>query len=634
MAARHLLCAICAAAILWSPSSPALSAETPAPTPSPSAPPQIVRVVTADRSNETLHNATRTTYVVTRDEIDRHGYRTIGDALATLPGVEITRYGPIGQNVSYGIRGSSSAQVLVLVNGLPAAGEFANSVQLGTATTAGVRRIEVVEGGGSTLYGTGAIGGIINVITESQYVPLNVKTAYGTFGDRELQVSAAGLTFERIVAANAFALPESAGNPSTRGNGDDESSTVRYGVDRKIGAIEASLRAGAESDRLGAAGFFPYLSPTSREDDVNENASATFTLDRARASTTLQLGGSRQQLAFYCEASDPNCFFSVPSLSTESRLDFSLRNALETLRDRLIYGIDLSRGNVREDSGAGAPDAIATASLSQSAAYVQETRPFANGSAYVGLRGERDGSLGGEFSPSAGASVDFSPAFEIKANAATAFRAPNASELYFPGYGNPALRAERARVADVTLIDRRALGGITVGWFANTTNDLIVAQITGTDASGNPIYHPENVDHASIRGLTFDVRTQPVHGIATSLTITDLYRALDVDTGARLPNDPVLTANLQLTLHAPATSAVEDAGVTFRTVGARAPLGSFEPYFAQAGSYTIVDAFARFRVARRALLAIRGYNLGNERYAEVAGYPMPGRTLAIELTTK
>ena len=575
------------------------------------------------------------TYVVTRDDIERHGYRTIGAALATLPGVEITRYGPIGQNVSYGIRGSSSAQVLVLVNGLPAAGEFANSVQLGTATTAGVRRIEVVEGGGSTLYGTGAIGGIINVITEAQYVPPSALLTYGTFGDRELQVSAEGLTFERLVADNSFGLPESSGNPSARSDVDDETSTLRYGLDRKIGAIDASLRAGAENDHLGAAGFFPYLSPTSREDDVNENVSATFTLDRPHASTTLQLGGSRQQLAFRCDAlDDANCFFTVPALSTESRVDMSVRNAVETARNRLIYGLDLSRGNVREDSGAGSPGAISTATLAQSAAYVQETRPFAKGSAYLGIRGERDGALGGEFSPSAGISVEVSPSFEVKANAATAFRAPNASELYFPGYGNRTLSAERARVADVTVTDRHALGGIAVGWFGNHTNDLIVPQLTGTDSSGNPIYHPENVDRASIQGLTLDMRTLPAHGIVTSLTITDLYRALDMDTGARLPNDPVLTASLQLTFHTATISAMEDAGVTFRTAGARAPLDSFEPYFAQAGTYTVVDAFARFRVARRALLAIRGFNLGNERYAEVAGYPMPGRTLALELTMK
>ncbi|MDQ2872265.1 MAG: TonB-dependent receptor plug domain-containing protein, partial [Candidatus Eremiobacteraeota bacterium] len=403
MAMRHALRALCAAAILAAPASPVLCDPLASVSPSPSAPPQIVHVVTADRSDETLHNATRTTYVVGRDEIERRGYRTVGDALAQLPGVEITRYGPIGQNVSYGIRGSSSSQVLVLVNGLPAPGEFANSVQLGTASTAGVRRIEVVEGGGSTLYGSGAIGGIINVITDAQHAPPHATIRYGTFDDREISIESHGITFERIVADNAFGLPPTAGNPATRDNGDDETTSFRFGFDKTAGAIVASLRGGIENDRLGVAGNFPYFSPTSRERDVNADTSASFEMNRPHATTTLQIGGSRQQLAFECNiVTDTNCFSAVPSLSTESRVDANLRDTVGSAFGRTVYGIDLSRGNVREDNGAGTPGAIATAALAQTAAYVQETRDFRGGDAYAGVRGERDGSLGGEFSPSAG----------------------------------------------------------------------------------------------------------------------------------------------------------------------------------------------------------------------------------------
>src|SRR5580692_133984 len=147
-----------------------VAAASVSPTPSPSASPalQIAHVVTSDRSDESLTRATRVTFVVTQDQILRNGYRTVGDAIGGVPGVQLEHYGAIGSNDSYGIRGSSSAQVLVLVDGMPARGSFANSVNLGTFSTAGVERIEIVEGGGSTLYGTGAVGGVINVITDRQ----------------------------------------------------------------------------------------------------------------------------------------------------------------------------------------------------------------------------------------------------------------------------------------------------------------------------------------------------------------------------------------------------------------------------------------------------------------------------------
>jgi outer membrane receptor protein involved in Fe transport len=51
-------------------------------------------------------------------------------------------------------------------------------------------------------------------------------------------------------------------------------------------------------------------------------------------------------------------------------------------------------------------------------------------------------------------------------------------------------------------------------------------------------------------------------------------------------------------------------------------------------AYSDLTAYASFRLAPKMLLTLRGYNLGNERYAEVSGYPMPGRTFAVELTAK
>ena len=76
-----------------------------------------------------------------------------------------SRYGAFGASTSVGIRGSSSQQVLVLMDGLPVAGSQIDDVDLEQIPVSGIDRIEVVEGGGSTLYGSGSIGGVINIIT-------------------------------------------------------------------------------------------------------------------------------------------------------------------------------------------------------------------------------------------------------------------------------------------------------------------------------------------------------------------------------------------------------------------------------------------------------------------------------------
>jgi len=620
------------------------------PSPSPSPLPQIAHVVTSDRTDETLRNSVRTTYIVTAADIALNGYRTVADALENIPGVEIADYGTIGAQANYGIRGSDSTEVLVLVDGEPAPGGLADSVQLATYSTAGIARIEVVEGGGSTLYGAGSIGGIINIITTTQHTPPSVMLRYGTFDDNELQLQGEGLSFDHIFANNSYALPvdPNSGFPTTRSNSDYLANTLGYGLSHAVGAVNVSLHASVAADELGADGIFPDYSPTSREHDVNDDGVLTFSLRRAQSAPTLSLSGTTQKVTFACDDStDPNCFQIAPSLDTENRTGLSLRNVVTGTNERLIYGVDLSRGFVTVDDGYGDP--VTTAILAQTAAYVQQTWIGARDEFYAGLRAERDGSLGGEDSPSVGARVDLTGALTLKVNAATAFRAPNATELYYPGYGSVVqgfglLQPERAQVGDVTLADDRVLGGVALTWFDNDTRQLIVPVCLAycnpaTAPPGTfPVYAPQNVDHAHISGLTFDAKTLPVHGIFATAGATDLYLAQNLDQQLRLPDYPTLSypvfnVNVGLQYTGEPRDFLSAAGISERAVGAGGAVDPTQPLFYQPAAYSDLTAYASLRVTPRALLTLRGYNLGNERYAQISGYPMPGRTFTVEVST-
>ena len=614
-------CALCASLAL---------APTPSPAPSATPPPEIAHVYTSDRTDETLKNAARTTYVVTHDQIARYGYRTIAEALSNVPGVQILPYGPLGSNANYGIRGSSSAQVLVLVDGVPAPGSFANSVELGNLPTTGVERVEIVEGGGSTLYGSGAIGGIINIITQRE-AQTGATLRFGSFGDREIYLNAPHVQISRVLARNDFGLP----GGSTQTDNDYAASSIHLNDSRKIGSFTASLRAGLTSDHIGTPGLVPFQSTTSRESDLNGDAGLTLTRKSAQAESTLQFGGTRQRIGFACDANaDSNCFQSVESLNEESRVAFSARNVVEGGNEQVLYGLDVSRGTVRSDAGG----LFSTDAMAQAAAYVQQHRSTAWGGFYYGVRAERDGAFGGEFSPSAGFIARLSDAFAVKGNIATAFRAPNATELFFPGYGYTGLHPERAKVMDLTLTDSRMLGGVSLGWFQNRTNDLIVPVLLDPATF---TYGPRNVDHAFIQGLTLDARTPAFGGFTTSLNVTDLYRAGDLDAQTRLPNDAAISANLRLDYTAGDSGALDAFGIVLHAQGARGYVDPGQPLFDQPAAYTTLNAYARLRAGRDAFLTLRGYNLGNERYAalggfggSVNGYPMPGRSFVIEVSAK
>ena len=605
-------CAFCAALAL---------APTPAPSPSPTPSGDIAHVYTSDRSDVTLKNTARTIYVVTRDQIVRNGYRTVSQALEGIPALEISPFGPIGSSVNFTLRGSTSSEVLVLIDGVPAPGSFSNSVELGNLQTSGVDRIEIVEGGGSTLYGTGAVGGIINIITERSARDA-ATVRYGSLDDRQLELSTDHVQFSRIVSQNTFGTPDGA----IRSDLDYASSALHFDASRHFGMLDAAIRAGVTSDHTGAAGPESFFSPSSRESNLNENADFTLTRKTAQAESTLQLGGTTQRIVFSCDpAGDANCFQPQPSLSTEGRGSAGLRNAVRGAGEELLYGIDLSRGVVRSDSGGTATPNLSVNALAQTAAYAQERIEGARDTFYAGIRAERDGSLGGEISPSAGFVARLDAALSLKGNVATAFRAPNAAELYFPGFGVPTLRPERAKVADLTLADNAILGGASVTWFGNRTNDLI---------QPNPVtFSLEQIDHAFIEGLTLDLQTRPYNGFTTTLGVTDLYRAQNVDTQTRLPNDPVITANLRLVYESHAR-LVDSFGVDMRMAGDRGTVAHTLPLFDQPAAYSNVSAFLRLRAGNDALISLRGYNLGNERYAAVNGFPIPGRTFVVELSTR
>ncbi|MGZ3574658.1 MAG: TonB-dependent receptor plug domain-containing protein [Vulcanimicrobiaceae bacterium] len=631
MISRIFTRALCAAIFVVSSAGIARAQTLPPASPSPSPIPEIAHVITSDRSDETLKNAARTTFVITREQIVRYGYRNVADAVVTLPGVNLVRYGATGSAASFGIRGSSSEQVLVLINGMPASGSQINNVDLDSLPTTGVERIEVVEGGGSTLYGSGSIGGIVNVITTPMASKPTVNVFGGSFATSGVSLESRNVSFSRLLARNDFGLPADSADP-TRPNSDSEQSAARVSFDRQLGSIGASFTAGIVDDHLGVPGPDGFTSTTSRESSVNQDAQLAFVHSGARATATLQLGGARQQFAYTCDTPiDANCPDSYLGAGTppyaqlliESRLGASLRNVVSSDRSRTTYGIDLSHGVARVDDGT---DPLEIAGFAQTAAYLQQSWMARTGSRfYAGIRAERDGAQGGEISPSIGGILHLSSNLSLKANAATAFRAPTAEDLYYPGFSNPSLQDERTRVGDASLVDGSLLGGATLTWFTTSGRDLIVLDQN---------FVPQNIGRAAIQGLTFAIRTLPLHGYYASLNVTDLYRAQDLETGNRIPNrGPVLQNNLELGYLGSADALVSSAAITIRSSGARGPVDFTQPLFDQPAAYSDLGAFVRFRLTRDALLTVRGYNLGNERYAEIAGYPMPGRSVVVELSS-
>lgn len=606
--------ALAAAAVFFTVPSFAFADATSTPSPLP----EIGHVVTSDRSDETIDKTSRTTFVVTKEVMRVKGYSTVAEALASVPGASVQYYGP-GALAQIGLRGTSSSQVLVLVDGMPVAGSSLNNVNLNDYSTAGVERIEVIEGGGSTLYGSGSIGGVVNIIT-ARPVETRVDVRAGSFGTRAVRVETPYVSFERSVGGNAYALPDG----TSRFDADTQLSALHAGYGKRVGSIDAKLAFNLDAVHLGVPGPTSFLSTTSREHDLARTLTLSLAKNTAHATTTLDLGGANFQNTYTCLTSDPNCFNTTDEFLTDGRAQASLRNVVRHERSLTLYGADLSRGSARIDDGVGD---VLYKPYAQSAVYAQQRWSDArNDSLAIGLRGERDGGTGGAFSPSLGSVVRMSRDVSLKANLATAFRAPNVEDLYYPGFSNPTLVPERTRVGDLTIVDSAIGGGASLGWFFTAGKNLIVLDSTFT---------PQNIGHASLAGLTFTAKTRPRNGLVASFDLTNLYRAQDLDKNVRINGrGAVFASTLALDYHGPESAFVANGGISMHAEGARGTVVPTLPLFDQPAAYANLSAYLGLRAGRGTLLTLRGYNLGNERFAAIGGYPMPGRSFAVELSTK
>lgn len=594
-----------------------LTAATPTPSPQPS---EIGHVTTVDRQDEPVTVTTRPTYIVERATIQARGDRTVAQALREIPGVTMFQYGAFGAQANYGVLGATSEQTLILVNGFPVAAGSAGAIDLATFSTVDVERIEVVEGGGSTLYGSSAVGGIINIITGHASKSPYLELSDGSYGEQDarFEMGESGLSagFERHIASNDFSYPSQDGFPAgTRSNSWAQATAGRIDYQSNPNStytFDASL--GNDGVKLGVPGNLSFLTPLAVQAIAQEDGHFSITHHTPNSALSLSLSAAHSALDY----DDPQN--GGESDTYDSRTQLSLRDVVGNPNGSLVTGIDLSRESALLNLGAFSVPPIATAASAQSAVYAQYRDDITSGIILTGgLRGEHDAPQGSVLEPALGTSFSIGSA-KLSANYAGTFRVPTIDELYYPGFSNPSLVPESSKNLDATF--SLPLGGAaaSLSWFDRQAVNLIAL---------NANFVPENISRASLSGFIFSGHTAPLNGLVATLNVTDMYRALNLTPGmpaVRLDFQPVLTTVLGL-----------ERGFSngFFAFGADAQVQS--PHNESGilrGGQTTVDAYVRGKFSQNLIGSVRVYNLGDERYAPILGYPAPGRTVEFELSTR
>jgi len=561
-------------------------------------------VVTATAFPEEEKSLGAATTVLTREDIEKSGRVTVLELLRAVPALDVVQSGNEGSVTSVFLRGTNSTQTLVLVDGQRVNSPYFPGYDFSSLTTENVERIEIVRGPFSALYGSDAIGGVVQIFTRPAESGLSGgATAEG--GNAGQGSASAFLTGGSgpLSAAASYRYAQVNGdrvNSAWRENNGSARLDWQASASAKL-ALEGSILSGDVGNPGPVGAENPLAHGILREERLALPAS--FEL-----SPTNRLNGFVASVWSKPEYDDPLGGFS--SKTNARTLEAQVADTASfgahtvtgiaawnrsTVTNTDTFGSELSGQNTTT-WGIGLQDAFTVGALSATA----------------GVRYDGNSQFGGAVSPRVSLSWLFpGQTVKLRASAGSGFRAPTVGELYYPFYGNPDLKPERSVSWEAGAEAYVGRGGrIEATYFWNDLKDLIVYDFTQSKT--------ENIGRARTQGVEVSYRQQIAAPVAVTASYTYLD-AVDRADGSPLLRRPKNRAALAVTWQPVPALSIEARGLY---VGSRPDADPITSAALTDPAYFRLDLFASWNLGRFAPY-VRINNATDASYDEAAGYPAP-----------
>lgn len=447
-------------------------------------------VVTATRTSQASNIAATT--VFERTDIERLQVNTAEELLRRATGVNLINNGGPGKSTSLQIRGSNDKHVLVMIDGVRIGSATSGVAALQNLPVEQIERIEIVRGPRSSLYGSEAIGGVVQIFTRKGGDGL---TPYfsTTVGSRQHRAGTAGVSGGDDNAW--FNLGVSSLN--TEGYDARPSREVDHDGYREL---SASLSGGYRfaNGLLLDANLLQVESHNDYDSGNKANADSVLKAYGARArfaplsfwDVTLQAGRSEDQNENF-KGNTFDTRYDTRRDSASWQNDFALSET-----QLLTVGYDWQQDSV--SSSVDYPED----SRYNHGLFAQYLLHAGRHEWQLGLRHDDNEAYGEHTTGGVGYGYALTDSISLTSSYGTAFSAPTFNQLYFPGYGNPDIQAETSRNIEVGLRGQHRWGSWSANAFRNDINDMIASVSVGG------VSIAENVDKARITGLELDVLTQ------------------------------------------------------------------------------------------------------------------------------
>ncbi|MCM0590632.1 MAG: TonB-dependent receptor [Gloeotrichia echinulata IR180] len=621
------------------------------------------------RREGTVKDSTRPVYVITGEEMEAQGARTVKEALRFLPG--ILGDGTVGTEVNalsgQFIRGSNTGQVLILLDGRPINNLGGGGFDLSEFTTNNIERVEVLPGGGSTLYGSDAIGGVINIVTRrpTEKITTEAKVNIGAYGLNQQSIQNSGkagaiswvVGYNRTQAENnyPFTIPE-ANFTGTRTNNDALFNNFNVKLEADLGTRNTlSLSTLYLSKKQGTPGGVAIPEPQFGQGFFNSltDNNRKYT-DQVLTDLTWnsKLGNGNDSLLtarVYTDFLNTRFDNRSGALSSQNRFDsnqvsYGIQTTHSwnlTKNQILVYGFDYRNVNVRNTTfnyGSNINRENYDNGISQGAIFAKYENNFTSSfSINLGVRQDFSSLVNGSFtSPSVGTKLAISDSTTLRANYIRNFRAPTIANLFNnnpTNIGNPELKPEKGDSFDIGIDQKLGnLGLLRLTFFSNTVSDTIAFKRLTPPVNGNTGTW-ENIGLVKTTGIEASLNLQLAKNFyafanytANDPRILESYNPAEVDKELRFAGADKL--NLGVSYENPQGWYL---GLLMNSLNGY-PTNNDNTEFLS--GYTTLDFKLRVPLSDSLILTSSVDNIFNQRYQLFPGFPDGGRVFQVGLSSR
>lgn len=586
--------------------------------------------VTAKRDKGELERASADVTVIRVAETPAK-FRNAAEVLDTVTGVVIRRLGGEGKPAVVSIRGSSASQVLVLLDGVRLTPGRLGGYDMSNIDVSMIDHIEILRGGASALFGSDAVGGVVNIVTKKAAgrPGASLSETTGSFGTYRLsiQASSAGAKRESFTSASAessvgdFAYTTVNGARLRRGNNDLRGFDLFSKYSTLGGRGRFTITNSFHFAHQGEPGLgeFPSTTAESRSSSLTSDITFEPTPPTSRLRVTYTLRHEMRSQSFQ----DAHPFFGPPIMAKtiEHTLDASARIRWTPTQRQVVSGLAEARNDRLTSAPFGSPHRTSLLLSGSDEISLAHGRYVISPSASISHASD----VGTRFSPQVGLHANLSRRFEANANVGRSFRFPSFDELYFPNEGflsgNPDLASEVATEADAGVAYKPRWGRIEAAGFASDIeNSIVFAPVSAYTIRA------ENTGRARVRGVEASTRATVTRRLSLdgSYTLTDAhYAASAIPLTGRPKYKATLGADLAAGRAKWTLDLLRESSLPADLFGNITVAGK-----------TMAAASFTYKLSDRIDLVLKGENLLNENARDSRDLPLPGRAFYLTITLR